>query len=89
MLTLELYCIVFIHFYSASHGKSISEALPTTAMLTLCRSLHAEELQATASEGLAQGSYVVARAGYRGTKFQLVFHRHQISTINLLSCVRD
>ena len=28
--------------------------------LTLCRSLHAEALQATASEGLAQGPYVVA-----------------------------
>ena len=24
-----LYCIVFIHFYSASHSKSLSEALPT------------------------------------------------------------
>jgi len=30
--------------------------------LTLCRSLHAETLQATASEGLAQGSYVATRA---------------------------
>src|SRR6218665_3879652 len=32
--------------------------------LTLCRSLHAEALEATASEGLAQGPYVVARAGF-------------------------
>src|SRR6218665_3718449 len=24
-----LYCIVFIHFYSASHSMSLSEALPT------------------------------------------------------------
>src|SRR6218665_3301005 len=27
-----LYCIVFIHFYSASHSMSLSEALPTTAI---------------------------------------------------------
>src|SRR6218665_1776429 len=36
--------IVFIHFYSASHSMSSSETLPTT---TLCRSFHAEALQAT------------------------------------------
>src|SRR6218665_2183873 len=35
--------------------------------LTLCRSLHAEALQATASEGLAQVSYVAARAGFKPT----------------------
>src|SRR6218665_171633 len=35
-------CIVFIHFYSASHSTSLSEALPTTAIDTVseftCRS---------------------------------------------------
>jgi len=31
-MMLALYCIVFIHFYSASHSLSLSEALPTTAM---------------------------------------------------------
>ena len=47
---------------------SLSEALPTTAM-TLCRSLHAEALQATVSEGPAQGPYmyVAARAGFDPT----------------------
>ena len=30
-----LYCIVFIHFYSASHSMSLSEALPTTAIDTV------------------------------------------------------
>ena len=30
-----LYCIVFIHFYSASHSLSLSEALPTTAIDTV------------------------------------------------------
>src|SRR6218665_3686121 len=29
-LIIVLYCIVFIHFYSASHSLSFSEALPTT-----------------------------------------------------------
>ena len=46
---------------------SLSEALPTTAILTLRRSLHAEALQATVSEELAQGSYVAARAGFEPT----------------------
>ena len=31
----HLYCIVFIHFYSASHSLSLSEALPTTAIDTV------------------------------------------------------
>ena len=35
--------------------------------LTLCRSLHAEALQATESDGLAQGPYVMARAGFETT----------------------
>src|SRR6218665_275531 len=39
------YCIEFIHFYSASHNMSLSEVFPTTS---LCRSLHADSLQATA-----------------------------------------
>ena len=30
----------------------------------MCRSLHAGALQATAREGLAQGHYVAARAGF-------------------------
>ena len=29
------YCIVFIHFYSASHSMSLLEALPTTAIDTV------------------------------------------------------
>ena len=44
-----------VHYYS--------EVLPTTAFI-LCRSKHAEVLQATASEGLAQGPYVAAIAGF-------------------------
>src|SRR6218665_3100255 len=33
--SIVLYCIVFIHFYSASHSLSLSEALPTTAIDTV------------------------------------------------------
>ena len=40
-----------------------SEAFPTT----LYRSLHAEALHATVSEGLAQSAYVAARAGFEPT----------------------
>ena len=46
---------------------SLSEALPTTAIdtdLIDVWSLHVEALQATVSEGLAQGPYEAARAGY-------------------------
>ena len=63
------HCIVFILFYF-----SMSIALLTASsfhkrsrpqQLALCRSLHAEALQATASEGLAQGPYVAAREGFK------------------------
>ena len=37
--------------------------------LTLCRSLHAEALEATASEGLAQVPYVAASAGFEPLRF--------------------
>ena len=61
--SLLLYCIEFIHLYSASHSTSLSEALPTTAVL-LYLSGYPEALQATASEELAQGFYLAARVGF-------------------------
>ena len=39
--------------------------------MALCQSLHAEALQATASEGLANGSYVAARAGFEPATLRL------------------
>ena len=58
------YCIVFIHFYNASHSMmSLSEALPTTAIDAVLEFTR-ETLQATVSEGLAQGPYVAAKAGF-------------------------
>ena len=42
---------------------SLLEALLTTA-LTLCRSQHTKALQATVSEGLAQGPYMAAKVGF-------------------------
>ena len=58
------YCIVFILFYSASHGMSLSEALPTTAIDTVGVYMP-KHYMPQASEGLAQGPYVVARGGIR------------------------
>src|SRR6218665_563842 len=46
---------------------SLSEALPRPQQLILCRRLHAEAQQATASEGLPQGPYVAATAGIEPT----------------------
>ena len=47
-----------VHYYT--------EALLTTA-IQLCRSLYTEALQATVSEGLAQGLYMAARAEFEPT----------------------
>ena len=48
--------------YNPSVSMSLSEALLTTAIDTVSE-FQAEALQATASEGLAQGPYAMARAG--------------------------
>ena len=48
---------------------SPSEALPTTALI-LRWSECAKALQATASEGLAQGPYVAARVGFEPATFR-------------------
>src|SRR6218665_1291480 len=47
-----------------------SEALPTTALM-LRQSYHAEVLQATTSEVLAQGSYLAARVGFKTVTFRM------------------
>ena len=60
--TARQYYIVFIHFYSASHHSMILQKRSPPQKLTLGRSLHAEALQATVSEGLSQGPYMADRA---------------------------
>ena len=39
--------------------------------MILCQSGHAEALQATTSEGLAQGSYKAARVGFEPATFRM------------------
>src|SRR6218665_3036786 len=65
-----LYCIVFIHFYSASHSITLSEELPITAIYTESEFTR-EALQATVSEGLVHGPYVAARAEFEPTTYRL------------------
>src|SRR6218665_2693782 len=64
----QLYCIVFIHFYSASHSLSLSEALPTTAIDTVSeftrRSATGNCRQRTCPRSLA---YMAARVGFEPT----------------------
>ena len=66
----------FIHsgyFYSASSTPLLLRGAPKTARI-LCRSFmqfHAEAPQATASEGFAQGPYMVARARFEPTTPQM------------------
>jgi len=49
---------------------NLSEALPTTAIDIVCRSLHAETLLTTVRKGLAQGPYLAVRAGFEPTTLQ-------------------
>jgi len=42
---LILYCIVFIHFYSASHGMSLSKLLPTITIDTVSEFTRYRQLQ--------------------------------------------
>ena len=59
-------CIVFVLYLSISIALLTAWAFQKRSrpqQLTLCRSLHAETLQATPSEGLAQGPYVADRVG--------------------------
>ena len=67
---------VHVHMHCIVLYLSISIALLTAwafqkrsrpQQLTLSQSLHAEALQATVSEGLAQGPYLAARAGFEPT----------------------
>src|SRR6218665_2282091 len=60
------YCIVFIHFYSAFHSMSLSEALPTTVVDTVSEFTR-RSASGAVSEGLAQGPYLAARAGFEPT----------------------
>src|SRR6218665_1187844 len=58
--------IVFVHFYSAPHSMSLSEALLNTAIDTVSK-FTCQSTIATVSEGLAQSPYVVAKVGFEPT----------------------
>src|SRR6218665_1247763 len=60
-------CSLFIHsgyFYSASSNPLLLSGAYNNSVDT-AQEFHAEAPQATASEGLAQGPYVAARAGFK------------------------
>src|SRR6218665_1071213 len=62
------YCIVLYLYISIAllTARAFQER-SRPQQLTLCRSLHAEALQAVAGKGLAQGPYMAARAGFEPT----------------------
>src|SRR6218665_1227162 len=60
---LVMHCIVLYGIYPFLQRFS-QQKRSRPRQLTLCQSLHDEALQATASEGLAQGPYVAARVGF-------------------------
>src|SRR6218665_3041991 len=62
---IALFCIVlYLSISIALFTASAFHKRPQPQQLTLCRSLHAEALRATASKGLAQGPYMVDRVGF-------------------------
>ena len=70
-MLIILYCVIL--YLSISIALLTALALQKRSrpqQLTLCRSLHAEMLQATVSEGLAKSSYVAARAGFEPSTLQ-------------------
>ena len=80
VVTLYYMVRVIIHIYGVSH-MNLSEALPTTAIDTVPE-FHAEALQATASVGLAQGPYVVARVRFEPRDPPVKGHRlYQLATM--------
>src|SRR6218665_307882 len=75
VLFLHLYClmcfsIVLYSIYPSLSRFSQHELFRNDPDHSNCRSLHAEALQATVSEGLAQGPYVTATAGFEPTNLR-------------------
>ena len=58
-----IYFIYSGYFYSTSSSPLLLRGAPDTACMDTVSEFHAEAPQATVSGGLAQGPYVVARAG--------------------------
>ena len=64
---IVLYIVLYLSISIALLTAGAFQKRSRPQLLTLCRSLHAEAKQATASEGLAQGPYMAARAGFEPT----------------------
>ena len=62
-LSLLIHSFIMDNYIVPLQVPYYSEVLPTLALI-LCQGWHVEALQAIASEGLAQGSYVVANMGF-------------------------
>jgi len=61
---IVLYIVLYLSISIALLTAGAFQKRSRPQQLTLCRSQHDEALQATASEGLAQGPYVAVRAGF-------------------------
>ena len=66
-LFILYYIVLYLPISTALLTAGAVQNRSRPLQLTLCRSLHAEALQATVSEGLEQGPYMVARAGFEPT----------------------
>ena len=60
----------FGNFYSASSSLLLFRGAPYTAPVDTVSEFHDYAPQATASEGLAQGPYLAASAGFEPTTFR-------------------
>src|SRR6218665_4199015 len=67
-VSIVLYCIVlYLSISIALLTASAFQKRSRPQQSTLCRSLHAEALQAIAGKGPAQGPYMAAKAGFEPT----------------------
>src|SRR6218665_1873845 len=61
---IVLYIVLYLSISIALLTAGAFQKRSRPQQLTLCRSLHAEALQAIAGKELAQGPYMAARAGF-------------------------
>jgi len=64
------------YFYSASSSPLLLRGTPPNYSIDTVSKLHAEALQATVCDGLAQGPYVVARVGFEPAAFWMQGTKH-------------
>src|SRR6218665_798550 len=80
---IVLYIVLYLSISIALLTAGAFQKRSRPQQLTLCRSLHAEALQAIAGKELAQGPYMTARAGFEPTTLR----SHGVVSSNAPPCI--